>query len=197
MTKKASVYTRSGDNGSTGLVSGARVSKGDERIDLYGDVDELMSHMGVVTANLETNEKYKSFPDIVEQLQTIQSLLFDLGSNLACEVENRAKYKLPQVEQVHIDFLEKKMDDMDTALPKMNFFILPGGDVCAAHLHVCRTVCRRIERSMVRFDEDHKNDLPKFGTMFLNRLSDYFFIVSRYLNIKLNVKEVPWKPVKS
>ena len=183
----AKIYTKTGDEGLTGLVSGNRISKSDDRIDLYGDIDELNSFIGLAQHYL-TDKKAKDL------LLKVQSALFDLGSNLACEEENRANYKLPQV---HIDLvtsLEKQMDEMDKELPKLKNFVLPGGSLTAGHLHVARTVCRRVERKLVHFKLKSGESLPENSLIFLNRLSDYFFMLSRYVNFKENVNEIEWKP---
>lgn len=187
--KKASVYTRSGDKGLTGLVGGTRISKSDSRINLYGEVDELNSHIGVALAFLDESFD-KTF------YIKIQSALFDLGSNLACEKENREKYKLPKITQDLIDDMEKEIDRMDTQLEVMTHFILPGGDKAASYFHVCRTVARRIEREMVAFNGDHPSDLDDVSMKFINRLSDYFFICSRFINASKNIPETKWIPNK-
>lgn len=187
--KKASVYTRSGDKGLTGLVGGTRISKSDSRINLYGEVDELNSHLGVALAFLDESFDQSFYI-------RIQSALFDLGSNLACEVENREKYKLPQITAAFITEIEKEIDKMDESLEKMTHFILPGGDKAASYFHVCRTVARRIEREMVAFNLKHPGDLSEESMHFINRLSDYFFICSRFINHSKNINETKWIPNK-
>jgi cob(I)alamin adenosyltransferase len=195
MAKKASVYTKTGDKGMTGLVSGARISKSDFRIDLYGEVDELNSHLGVAIASFNSEKVITEFDSTILFLKEIQSRLFDLGSNLACENENREKFQLPQLSLNHVEALEKEMDEMNAELIPLKSFILPGGNIIAAHFHVCRTVCRRVERKLVEFGNT-TNELPSYSAEFINRLSDYFFMISRYVNLKLNEEEVMWIPNK-
>ncbi len=185
--KKAAVYTRTGDEGLTGLVGGTRILKSDPRIHLYGEVDELNSTIGVAIAFLS--------PDYDKTLlYKIQSSLFDLGSNLACEKEKRDQYKLPQIKESLIEELEKEIDLLDHQLPALKHFILPGGSPAAASFHICRTVCRRVERQMVDFGNTHHGEIPAKSLQYVNRLSDYFFILSRSLNFKMNIKESEWIP---
>jgi len=185
--KKAAVYTRTGDTGTTGLVGGTRIKKSDSRIHLYGEVDELNSYIGLGISFLE-----KSFDKTL--LQQIQSSLFDLGSNLACEKEKRLQFKLPQITTSSIEKLESDIDQMDSQLLPLKHFILPGGTQSAAAFHVCRTVCRRIERLMVDFEEHHPGEVPEHALVYVNRLSDYFFILSRYLNATSKIEETQWVP---
>lgn len=190
MTQKSNIYTKMGDNGETGLVGGTRVSKADARIDLYGEVDELNSWVGVAVSQLES----KTFEKEITYLKRVQCFLFDLGSNLACEAEQREKFKLPKLNEDVIIELEKTIDELDSQCPKLSNFILPGGASAAASLHLCRTVCRKIERKMIQFRTLHKEELPIHAAPFMNRLSDYFFVLSRYVNLKLGITEEPWKP---
>jgi cob(I)alamin adenosyltransferase len=186
---KAAVYTRSGDKGSTGLVGGTRIRKSDSRIHLYGEVDELNSHLGVGISFL--GESFdKNF------LYQIQSALFDLGSNLACEKENRVNFKLPQLKEEMILKIECEIDKMDNQLPKLNTFILPGGTLASSYFHVCRTVCRRVERQLVDFEDMHAGEVPVSALAFMNRLSDYFFILSRFVNFLEKREEIKWIPVR-
>lgn len=187
--KKAAVYTRTGDKGTTGLVGGTRIKKNDPRIHLYGEVDELNSHIGVGVSFLP-NDFDKNF------LHEIQSSLFDLGSNLACEKEKRAQFKLPQIKDELIERLEKEIDQMDSTLPPLKTFILPGGSLEASAFHICRTVSRRVERQMVDFEDQHPGEVPESALRFMNRLSDYFFILARYANHLKKIEEINWIPVK-
>lgn len=187
--KKASVYTRAGDKGTTGLVGGTRIKKSDSRIHLYGEVDELNSFLGLAISYLD-----KDFNS--DFLHKIQAVLFDLGSNLACEKEKRIEYKIPSIKKDLITNLELEIDKMDSELVPLKSFILPGGTLASSAFHICRTVCKRVERQMVDFEETHKGEIPEHGLIFINRLSDYFFIMSRYLNHKKNVAEINWIPVK-
>lgn len=183
--KKSAIYTRTGDLGTTALVSGTRVKKHQERIELYGEVDELNSVIGLAISLLEKNFD-KTF------LHKIQSSLFDLGSNLACEEEKRKEYRLPEISEDFITAVEKEIDKMDAELPPLKHFILPGGTKAASAMHVCRTVCRRLERSMVSFGEKIPEEIRATDLIFINRLSDYFFILARFLNKEANIKETEW-----
>ena len=187
--KKSKVYTKTGDKGETSLVSGNRLSKADSKIDLYGEIDELNSHVGLGVCYLQKHEAVFQKP--LELLYKIQHVLFDLGSNLACEDEFREKYKLPQISESIIQELELDMDEMDGELPKLNNFVLPGGDLACAQFHVCRTVTRRFERKLIQ--SLAKENAPDNSLVFTNRLSDYFFILSRYVNFKLGKDEVLWQ----
>jgi cob(I)alamin adenosyltransferase len=183
--KKAAVYTRTGDKGTTGLVGGARIKKSDSRIHLYGEIDELNSLIGLGISFLDKNFN-KNF------LHEIQSSLFDLGSNLACEKEKRIQFKLPQINESLIKKIEEEIDKMDESLPSLNSFILPGGSSVASSFHVCRTFCRRVERQIVDFEEQHPGEIPVNALCMINRLSDYFFILARWLNQSLKIEEIKW-----
>lgn len=186
MVKKSKVYTRTGDKGTTGLVGGSRISKGEDLIDLYGEVDELNSHLGYAIC-LNKKEELNSF------FKKIQVKLFDLGSNLACEQDKRLQFKLPQITDDDIKELESEIDRLDSTLEPLKYFVLPGGDRGSTYFHICRTVCRRIERKLVKRQEE-VDDLPANSTQYMNRLSDYFFVVSRYLNKESGEKENYWIP---
>jgi cob(I)alamin adenosyltransferase len=178
------IYTKTGDKGETSLVSGERLSKADNQIDLYGDVDELNSIIGIVNC-------YSS-DDIKIHLSAIQNKLFDLGSNLACESSAREKYKLPQITQANVTDLEILIDNYSNDLPPLKNFILPGGHPSAAFLHQARTVCRRVERKLI----GSKIEKPQNSVEYLNRLSDLFFVLSRAVNFSNKVEEVLWSPAK-
>ncbi len=183
--KKSNVYTKTGDMGTTGLVGGTRIKKSDPRIHLYGEVDELNSHIGMAMSLLPSDF------DLTLLVQ-IQSALFDLGSNLACEQEKRSQFKLPQIKEHTIARLEQDIDQMDSQLLALRNFILPGGDPAASAFHICRTVCRRLERQMVDFEDQHQGEVPEKALVFINRLSDYFFVVSRYINSIKKIDETLW-----
>ncbi len=190
MTEKSKVYTKGGDRGETGLVGGTRVSKSDQRIDLYGEVDELNSWVGVVVSHLDN----KLFINEIESLKTIQNLLFDLGSNLACEAEKRKAFKLPAIKEKSISNIELAIDRLDSECPKLTNFILPGGGAAASFLHLSRTVCRKVERKLIQYQKTTGEELPENSVKFINRLSDFFFVLSRYVNLKMGESEVLWKP---
>lgn len=187
--KKSKIYTRTGDEGKTGLVSGNRIMKSDLRIDLYGDLDELNSRIGYACSHLDNN-----FAEEVKFLHIIQSALFDLGSNMACEFENRSKYKLPQITDQIIKEVENEIDRMDAQLEPLKNFILPGGTSAAAAFHLARTGTRSVERKLVNYEQSTKEELPVLSLIFLNRLSDYFFVLARYVNKASNRMEITWKP---
>lgn len=192
--KKSKIYTKTGDLGETSLVGGSRLPKSDPRIDLYGDLDELNSRIGLACAFIAENLKEQR---ILEFLHHVQSTIFDLGSNLACEVDNRKKYNFPQVSTEFIKDMELEIDRLDNELEPLKNFVLPGGCKSAAAVHICRTGTRGIERKLINFQQTTKEDLPPFSVVFLNRLSDYFFILARYLNKLEGEKELLWKPVKT
>lgn len=191
--KKAKIYTRTGDKGETALVSGNRISKASPRIDLYGELDELNSRVGVACSMIEGQEKLKSD---LEFLFTLQSAIFDLGSHLACEPEYREKYQLPNLTEELIQNMETEIDRLDHTLPALKNFILPGGSLASAHIHLARTAARRVERQMIAFQEETQEELPQHSLRFLNRLSDYLFVLARSVNQLQSGKEQYWKPRK-
>jgi cob(I)alamin adenosyltransferase len=178
------IYTKTGDEGTTSLFGGRRVSKADLRIDTYGTVDELNSFMGLVR-DQEVN-KGRS-----EKLLRIQNTLFVMGSILATEPGN-TKVKIPVLQEGDVLFLEEEIDAMETELTPLRFFILPGGHASVSICHVARTVCRRAERLVTALHEQEKS----FGMVikYLNRLSDYLFVLSRTMAKELGVEEVAWRP---
>ncbi len=178
------VYTRKGDSGDTSLIGGVRVPKDSLRIDAYGTVDELNSFVGLLRDNGIDQHA-------VEVLIEIQDRLFTLGSLLA-EAPKGSKMQLPQIIQSDIDLLENEIDKMDEVLPPMTSFVLPGGHPSVSLAHVCRAVCRRAERLTVNLNREEP--LDPIIVKYLNRLSDYLFVLSRKLAHDLKVDETPWKP---
>lgn len=189
--RNAKIYTKTGDLGETGLVSGNRISKSDHRIDLYGELDELNSRVGYSTALLEGSTLFQKN---VEFLQDLQSAIFDLGSNLACEYENRKKYNLPQLTEALVARIENEIDQMEKELPALKNFILPGGTPEVASIHLCRTSTRSVERKLVYYHNNSNEELPDCSLPFLNRLSDYFFVLARYVGKIQGKSEIMWKP---
>jgi cob(I)alamin adenosyltransferase len=184
----ANIYTKGGDKGETSLVGGQRITKSDSRINLYGSVDELNSFIGLLVSSARHYEvNYNQ-----GLLESIQNSLFDLGSNLASLNEDREKFKLPQISLELVNNIEKEIDKMQVELPELKNFILPGGSMTSSYAHVCRTVCRRVERQLVDFSIKQPSELPQYSKEFLNRLSDYFFVFSRYINKQLGEKEILW-----
>lgn len=189
--KKSKVYTRTGDKGTTALVSGARISKADLRIDLYGQVDELNSRVGMMVSFMQ---EMKFFNSEINFLHRLQSVLFDLGSQLATEVENREKYKLPKIKAEFIVEMEAEIDRMDSELEPMKYFILPGGCKASSAAHLCRTGSRHVERLLVSFSEKVDEELPENSAQFINRTSDYFFVLARFIEKRAGGSEISWIP---
>jgi cob(I)alamin adenosyltransferase len=178
------IYTKTGDRGTTSLFGGKRVSKSDLRIDTYGTVDELNSFIGLVR-DQEVNQKRK------DTLLEIQDRLFTIGSILATEPGN-TKVKIPSLSESDIVFLEKEIDVMDAELPPMKFFVLPGGNQSVSFCHLARTVCRRSERLIIALQQAEGVD--ELVIKYINRLSDYLFVLSRMMAHELQIEESPWKP---
>lgn len=178
------VYTKTGDKGTTGLLGGTRVLKSDLRIESYGTVDELNSHMGMVR-DQKVNEP------IADELIQIQNTLFVIGSHLASDPE-KSKVVIPDIANDSIEKLEKAIDRMDDELPEMRNFVLPGGHVSVSAGHIARCVCRRAERLVIALSEHA--EIHENITKYLNRLSDYLFVLCRWMTKELNAEEVPWKP---
>ncbi|MEO8068156.1 MAG: cob(I)yrinic acid a,c-diamide adenosyltransferase [Flavobacteriales bacterium] len=178
------IYTRSGDKGQTSLLGGVRVRKDHARIEAYGTVDELNSHLGMLR---------DLAPDRSSLVIGIQEKLFSIGSRLASPNEAEAdKFKVPHVQESDIAAMETAMDAMDKVLPEMRNFILPGGHPAVSQAHICRTVCRRAERLVVSITEAEQ--LPGIIVRYLNRLSDLLFVVARDIGRQQGVTETPWRP---
>ena len=181
--KKSIIYTGTGDKGTTSLVGGERVSKAHQRIESYGTVDELNSFIGLLITSLEE----KADQDF---LLFIQHKLFTIGSYLATDQENTERKVESKVMPETITRIEREIDRLDNELPKMRNFILPGGSRPASLAHVCRTVCRRAERQIYRLAETIPVEEPVL--VFINRLSDYLFVLARKECIRNNGKEIIW-----
>lgn len=178
------IYTKKGDQGKTGLIGGTRIEKFNLRIEAYGTVDELNSHLGLLR-DTAVSEKYKL------ELIFIQDRLFTLGSWLAADPE-KAKMDLPEITEQDVLVLEKSIDEMDAQLPPMKFFVLPGGHIHISYCHIARCVCRRAERHVCELHE--KSPQSPVILAFLNRLSDYLFVYGRFVAMTLKAEEIPWKP---
>lgn len=179
------IYTRTGDKGHTSLLGGVRVAKDDPRIEAYGTVDELNSHLGML--------RDLASPHHGDLIIRIQNTLFAIGSRLASASEaEAAKFKIPVVAEADIAALEAAMDAMDGELEPMRNFILPGGHAAVSQAHICRTVCRRAERRVVQLSGEA--DLSEVIVRYLNRLSDLLFMMARHLGHLHGVADVPWKP---
>ncbi len=186
------IYTGTGDRGKTSLFSGQRVSKADERIEAYGDLDELNSTIGGLVAGLPGE-----LAELIEELRQIQSALFQIGALFATTPDSPSWEALPPIASEQIEKLEQAMDRMAGSLPELKRFVLPGGHVTAAWSHLARAICRRAERHAVRFlDTAFENRIPepyRKALVYINRLSDYLFLVARYCNHILGVPEELWK----
>ena len=178
------VYTKKGDSGTTQLLGGTRVSKGNLKIESYGTIDELNSFIGLIR-DQEISEKY------INQILEIQDRLFTIGSHLATDFE-KSKMKLPTISDLDIEQLEIWMDEMDKELPEMKSFVLPGGHTTVSYCHVSRCICRRAERVIVLLNE--YEFVEPLILKYVNRLSDYLFVLSRKLTLDLNANEQPWTP---
>lgn len=189
----AKIYTKTGDKGLTGLLGGSRVSKSDFRLEAYGALDELNSEIGRLLSVMHREENVAA--EQFRILHAVQSDLFVIGSHLACE-KREMRAKLSQLPSDHIENLEKAMDQMSAGLAPLKNFVLPGGHEAAALAHVCRTTCRRAERLCVKLDHEHQTDSPVTSEfmIYINRLSDYFFVLARFLNKQHGVDEPIWKP---
>jgi cob(I)alamin adenosyltransferase len=178
------IYTKTGDTGSTALIGGLRVSKNSPRIAAYGEIDELNSILGMVRAE-------SGHSPIQDSLAEVQLALFTVGAQLASPKSD------PNIEIItssHVDFLERQMDAMVDALPPLKNFILPGGSKTAAFLHLARTVCRRAERSMVALAGLPGEVVDNWLLIYINRLSDFLFVLARLANQLESIEDIPWKP---
>jgi cob(I)alamin adenosyltransferase len=177
------IYTKSGDKGQTSLFGGTRINKDHIQIEAYGTVDELNSFIGMLLSHL--NEvSYAAL------LKSTQALLFDIGSHLASD--GKADEYLPSLKKESTLVLEKAIDDMTEQLPELKSFIMPGGNERIGLCHVCRTICRRAERRVVSLQE--LKPVDTFIVIYLNRLSDFFFVLARFLALQDGIDEIKWNP---
>jgi len=187
------IYTRTGDRGKTGLFSGERVTKDDIRIESYGSIDELNSILGGLAAQLPPGRH-----ELIDTLRAIQVDLFTVGAWMSVTPDSPTVSQLQAVEERRIEDLEVQIDTLQAAMPALTRFILPGGHPTAAWAHVARSVCRRAERCAVRlFREDPGTDTAGvYATIlgYLNRLSDYLFVLARYCNFIQDVRDIEWVP---
>ena len=187
------IYTKTGDKGTTSLIGGTKVSKSHLRIEAYGTVDELNSHIGLCK-DLLTDEQGKKI------LLEVQDRLFTIGSSLACDPIKETKMRIPDLLETDVELLEKEIDRMDKVIPPMKNFILPGGHAALSQLHIARCVCRRAERCCVRLELESLPagqaglEVEEIIIKYLNRLSDYLFVLSRYTGHQMKAEEIPWKP---
>lgn len=188
------IYTKSGDKGETSLFDGSRVSKSDARIDLLGELDELNARIGVLVSSINS-AKLVDFSEL-EFLQKLQSLILDLGAEIANPKLDSSKFK--DFSEYVLE-MESKMDEMDKNLDELKNFILPGGSLSAANAHLCRTQARKTERELISllssvYSLQSEGVVPFDGAKkFLNRMSDYFFVLARFLNKVEGVEDIVWK----
>ena len=180
------IYTKTGDTGKTSLIGGKKVPKSHIRIQAYGTVDELNAFTGLLNDQL-------SDAHIRGLLLEVQDRLFTIGSSLACDPDKEIAMRIPDLKESDILLLENEIDQMNANLPEMKSFILPGGHVSVSTAHICRTICRRAERLIVELDEKEHLGQPLI-IKYLNRLSDYFFVLARYIGHLLGAEEIKWIP---
>jgi len=178
------IYTKTGDKGETSLIGGVRVPKYHLRIESYGTVDELNSYLGIIK-DLSMSEERKAL------IYEIQDRLFTIGSELACDPE-KGKMKVPDLFMADIERLESEIDKMNEVLPELKSFILPGGNLLASNCHVARCICRRAERLVVHLSSE--SIIPDLVITYLNRLSDFLFVLSRMVVYENKGEEVVWRP---
>ena len=184
------IYTKTGDKGTTSLIGGTRVNKDDIRLETYGTFDELSAFVAVLgdTEGVDTHE--------LEVMDRIQNSLLILESCLALEDQQAtemSKY-IPRLTEDDVKFLENEIDAVNAQLDPLKYLVIPGGNILSSKAHVCRTVCRRAERNLVRMGREYEVD--ENIRKFVNRLSDYFFVLSRLFMKRAGVDEKPWKPMK-
>lgn len=187
MAEEFKIYTKGGDKGETSLIGGTRVPKFHPRIEAYGTVDELNSFIGLI-ADQNIDKHYKDI------LLIIQERLFVIESLLAVDPDSQLQTNLPDIETADIELLENEIDLMNENLPELRAFILPGGHPAVSYCHIARTVCRRAERLIIRLSRTASVD--SLILQYLNRLSDYFFVLARQLSKDFKVHVREWKPGK-
>lgn len=180
------IYTKTGDKGNTSLIGGAKVPKSHLRIEAYGTIDELNSYIGLCKDVLADEQSSKA-------LQDIQWQLFSIGAALACDPAKETKMHIPDIHESDVSFMEQEIDRMNEVLPPLKNFILPGGHSAISFLHIARCVCRRAERCCVRLEGENEKLAPLI-LIYLNRLSDYLFVLARYAGYLLHIEDVLWKP---
>lgn len=184
--KITKVYTRTGDHGETSIVGGIRMKKSSERLEAYGSVDELNAQLGLLAAMLPEGENRS-------MILRIQNTLFSVCTNLATDQSRTPLYESARLPEGEIALLENEMDKMMSSLPDRQGFILPGGTLAAAQAHVCRTVCRRAERRIVALSEVAQ--VSPEVQQYVNRLSDYLFVLAKIINFNDSVSEIIWEKV--
>ncbi len=178
------IYSKTGDKGKTSLIGGTRVSKSDDRLEAYGTIDELMAWTGLIRDQLDNDQFKATLLEILDRLMTTSSLL--------ATAPGQAPTGLPKLIPDDVKFIERAIDEMEIGLPSLHSFLLPGGHILVSHCHIARTVCRRAERAIIRLSENFNVD--ELIIRFLNRLSDYYFTLSRRLSSDLQSDELIWTP---
>ncbi|MCD4817210.1 MAG: cob(I)yrinic acid a,c-diamide adenosyltransferase [Candidatus Cloacimonetes bacterium] len=181
------IYTKTGDDGVTSLFTGERVSKNHLRLKAYGDLDELNSYLGLIVSLTD-----KRWTELKSELQQIQSHLFTIGGHLATGKNSLQKANLKQITPEMVNILENSIDSMQKSLLPLTSFVLPGGSEISSFTHIARTICRRVERHVVELNSENTIGLKtqnKNILTYINRLSDYLFILARFFNIKYEIKE--------
>jgi ATP:cob(I)alamin adenosyltransferase len=183
--KKSAIYTKTGDKGTTALIGGTRVKKHNSRLNAYGTVDELNSFIGMIRSfHIDAHTK--------ETIITIQNELFVIGAYLATDSSVSDLRDKLNCDDSKIELLELRMDQMESNLPPLSNFVLPGGHPVVAYCHICRTICRRAERIVSELSD--QMEINSWVLRYLNRLSDYFFVLSRQMTNYFQVEEIPWQP---
>jgi cob(I)alamin adenosyltransferase len=177
------IYTKTGDQGETSLLGGTRVLKSNIRIEAYGTIDELNANLGLL-------KDYGMTEQLKERILRIQHELFDIGAYLACETDPE-RFKLRMIHSVQIQNLESEIDEMEEELTPLTNFILPGGHISVSQCHIARCVCRRAERNIIHLGEFH--DVSELVIKYMNRLSDYLFVLARKLTKDHGVQEIIWR----
>ena len=181
-------YTKTGDEGKTSLIGGLRVPKYDDRVEAYGTVDELSAFIGVLYDQEGVTAEQRAV------LDTVQNKLFTIESHFALDENSEVKKMIPVLTADDVAFLEHEIDTMNAILPELKSFVIPGGNLKASHAHVCRTVCRRAERQGWRLASQHPIDT--IDLKYLNRLSDYFFVLARFFGFLEKSNETSWESTK-
>ena len=178
------IYTKTGDKGYTSLIGGKRVPKFHDRIEAYGTIDELISYIGLIRAHSISVVASKQLLDIQEGLMSCAAIV-------ACDNDDN-KVNVPSINEDNIIPLENAIDEMERTLKPLQSFIIPGGHIVVSHCHVARTICRRAERCVIRLSQE--STIPEEVVQYLNRLSDYLFVLARKLSVDNQAIEIPWKP---
>jgi cob(I)alamin adenosyltransferase len=189
MPDKIKIYTKYGDKGRTTLLNGKKVSKSSAQVCVYGEIDELSAHLGIQISLLS---KQAANVHHIETIKSIQAALHAVSSMLACPLKDRKKFKLPVFPTPLIEVLEREIDGMERELAPLQSFIIQGGALAGAWCHLCRSVARRVERQFVAYADKRKKEVPAVILRFMNRLSDYLFVLARQLNHREGIEETKW-----